>query len=110
MESMGTLPFRILHQAAKMSRGVKLGLGAAETIWTFDANLGAKGAFFSNASTHTESPHSSHFTIAWFPHKKPVVRFVQLSSRRTQMNSVAASAPPKLPVASRGVYRSTRNL
>jgi hypothetical protein len=110
MDSMGTLPFKILHQAARMSREVRLGLGAAETIWTFDANLSAKGAFFSNASTRTESPHSSHFTIACFPHKKPVVRFMQLSSRITQTNSAAASAPVKRPFNTRGVYRSTRNL
>jgi hypothetical protein len=110
MDSIGTLPFKILHQAAKMSRGVRLGLGAAETIWTFDANLRAKAAFFSNASTRTESLHSCHFTIAWFPHKKPVVRLVRLSSRITRINSAAASAPVKRQFNSRGVYRSTKNL
>jgi hypothetical protein len=45
MDSMGTLPLKILHHAASNWRGVRLGLGAAETISMSDANLRATGAF-----------------------------------------------------------------
>jgi hypothetical protein len=46
MDSMGTLPLKILHQAASNWRGFRPGLGVAETIRMCDANLGAADALF----------------------------------------------------------------